>query len=567
MSVGRPIGEKRTSIAIPIITLAILALISIATAAFAWLALGPYIPSNDAAPIPPADRPSFVVGGSLHEMPAAMVDNEMLLPVAAVHDLIDRSVVWDEASQSIIVTTGIEVMRMRTGELDAFVNGKPARLAIAPALLDGKPYAPAAPLSRLLGFTVTHNKETNTVTADPAGAALQTGRVVSPAALRTAASVKSAVIERLAPDDELYIFGEVNRWYLARRGAGRPGYVPKNSVELKGIVYRAPPVPEFYRAWKRTGEPINLTWEHVLKRNPPPSSIGPLPGINVVAPTWLRVSSPSGEVTCRASATYVEWAHARGCEVWALLDNDFDPEMTGAFLKDASARENAIRSLLMYARAFDFDGINLDFENMNMEDGPLYVQFVRELVPMAHEEGLTVSVDVTVKSTSRNWSLCYDRKGLGRAADYLILMAYDEYSGGGRVPGPVASLPWVENGVRTLLEDVPAPKVILGIPLYTRLWRQAANGAGTTSRALCMDDALAILDRNDIKPVWDDGLKLHFARFDRNGDEYWIWFENADSLKRRVSIAKRYGLRGVATWRRGFENAGVWSTLAGALQD
>ncbi|MGE5486081.1 MAG: glycosyl hydrolase family 18 protein [Ignavibacteriales bacterium] len=559
MAVGRPVARNRTWLVIP--------LLMFMSAILAWFAVWPYVPSDDVAETPPDGRPALAVGGSLHRMPAALIDGELLLPVAAVHDLMDQSVTWDEPSKSIIVTTGSKVMRMRTGELEAFVNGKPARLSIAPTLLDGQPYVPADPLSRLLGFTVTHDRQANTVAVDPAGAALQTGRVTQPTAIRTAASVKSPVIRRLGPDEEVYIFGEHDRWYVARYGAGTPGYVPKNAVELKGIVTLTPPPDEYYRAWKRTGAPVNLTWEHVISQNPRPSSIGPLPGVNVVAPTWLRVSNELGEVTCRADASYVKWAHDRGYEVWALLDNNFDPELTGAFLRNASARENAIRSVLIYAGTYDLDGINVDFENMNMEDAPLFVQFVRELVPMSHEQGLTVSVDITVKSNSRNWSLCYDRKGLGQAADYLILMAYDEYSAGSRVPGPVASLPWVENGIRTLLEDVPPSKVILGIPFYTRLWRQAPDGGGTTSRALSMDSASALLKKNGLTPSWDESLKLDFTRFDEDGYHYSIWLENAGSLERRVALAKRYGLKGIATWRRGFENADAWSTLVEAMRD
>ncbi len=554
MAVRHPVIRDRTWFVVPAATAALALILS--------LAIWPYIPSDETAQLPPPDRPALVVGGSVSKTPAVVVEGQVLLPVTSVHDLIDQSVTWDGASSSIIVTTASKVVRMRTGELTAFVNGKPSRLSIAPSMIEGEPFVPAAPLARLLGFAVNHDMQANVVTIDPAGAALETGEVTVSTAIRAAPSVKSPVVKRLEPGDAVYVFGEENRWYITRSGYGIPGYVPKTAVTLKGIARLPAPAAEYYRAWKRTGEPINLTWEHVIKSNPRPSTIGPLAGVNVVAPTWFRVSNESGAVTCRADPAYVKWAHDRGYEVWALVDNGFDRDLTSAFLRDAGARENAIRSILLYAEMYALDGINVDFENMNMDDAPRFVQFVRELVPVAHEQGLTVSVDVTVKSGSANWSLCYDRKGLGQAADYLMLMAYDEYPSGSRTPGPVASLPWVENGIRTLLDDVHPSKVVLGIPLYTRLWKQSLNGSEVSSRALSMDDASALLKERGIQPSWDEKLGLHFAKFDENGYRYSIWLEDEGSLERRVALARRYGLRGIATWRRGFENAGAWTTLA-----
>lgn len=77
---------------------------------------------------------------------------------------------------------------------------------------------------------------------------------------------------------------------------------------------------------------------------------------------------------------------------------------------------------------------------------------------------MTVSVDVTRENNDPFWSGSFDRKQIGQVADYVIMMGYEEHWGGSQVPGSVASLPWVKEGTELLMKDVPAHKILLGVP-------------------------------------------------------------------------------------------------------
>lgn len=59
---------------------------------------------------------------------------------------------------------------------------------------------------------------------------------------------------------------------------------------------------------------------------------------------------------------------------------------------------------------------------------------------------------------------------LGKAADYIVMMGYDEHWAGSSIAGSVASLPWVRDGLLELMKEVPSHKIILGVPYYTREW-------------------------------------------------------------------------------------------------
>ena len=78
-------------------------------------------------------------------------------------------------------------------------------------------------------------------------------------------------------------------------------------------------------------------------------------------------------------------------------------------------RMKMIKQLLGFAQTYKLQGINIDFENVYLKDKENLVQFVRELTPFMHEQGLSVSIDVTPKSTNEMWSMFYDRPALSRS--------------------------------------------------------------------------------------------------------------------------------------------------------
>jgi spore germination protein YaaH len=296
-----------------------------------------------------------------------------------------------------------------------------------------------------------------------------------------------------------------------------------------------------------------------------------MPGLQVVSPTWFEVVDEKGTLANKADPAYVKWAHARGYKVWGLVSNGFNPDYTKAFLADFRLREKLIVQILHYANLYDLDGINLDFENVYLHEKEPLVQFVRELTPYLHEQGLTVSMDVTVKSTSERWSMFYDRQALGSVVDYIVIMAYDEHGGSSPVAGSVASFPWTEKGLQGVLEEVPADKVILAVPFYTRLWKETKQADGSvkvTSKALSMSGAENWLNEKKLTPELDEQTGQYFVQYvdKTEGATYKMWLEGEDSLLKRIELIHRYNLAGLAGWRRGLEKDDTWSKIDKSLQ-
>jgi len=312
--------------------------------------------------------------------------------------------------------------------------------------------------------------------------------------------------------------------------------------------------------------PVILAWDHV-RSDPPNLAVDPPhPVVTVLSPTWFTLSGPDGSVASKADKAYVAEAKRRGVRVEPLFANGFNPDRTRAFLSDPPARARSVAQILGFCRSLGLDGINVDFENVFDDDRDRLTSYVAELSHALHASGLRVSIDVTVVSGKPNWSACYDRGALGKIVDAVVLMAYDEHWRSGPVSGPVASIGWVERAVAELAALVPPEKIWLGIPLYTREWEEVpANGGWqkTGARALSMADAEARLAKNGAVPAWDAVAGLYYGEYLKDGKRYRIWLEEERSLALKAAMVGRFGLGGVAAWRRGFEKPEAWRVIQG----
>ena len=310
---------------------------------------------------------------------------------------------------------------------------------------------------------------------------------------------------------------------------------------------------------------INLVWQPVFDTDDNLAYSEKLPGVNVVSPSFFAIVNADGLVEDKADASYVENLHQKGYKVWALVTNSFDPELTQALLANADARKYAEQQLLFLCEKYQLDGINLDLENVHDEDQTALTVFVEEITTAFKAKGKVVSIDITVPSTTPDWSQCYDRKELGKIVDYVMLMAYDEHWRSSKVSGSVASIGWVETNLQKTLADIPARKVILGIPFYTRLW-QEQNGIVVKAKTLTMQGTENLIAEKQLSPSWDSALGQYYFSYEDNGFLYRVWQEEQRSLALKAQLVGHYGLAGLASWRRGFEQPETWLTLQKAIE-
>ena len=140
-----------------------------------------------------------------------------------------------------------------------------------------------------------------------------------------------------------------------------------------------------------------------------------------------------------------------------------------------------------------------------------------------------------------------------------MLMAYDQHWATSPTAGSVAEYSWVESNMNVLFRSIPMEKFILSLPLYTRIWFE--NDGKVTSQSVSMETANEYIKNNNIELEWDDTVKQMVGKKQVGGTNVSIWLEDAQSIAAKTSLATKYDIAGVASWRKGFETPNIWSAI------
>ncbi|SMP38014.1 glycosyl hydrolase family 18 protein [Anoxynatronum buryatiense] len=504
--------------------------------------------------------------------PYRMVGNEVLVSLELAEIMTNVHYYWDRTEETLVATTYDYVYRFQPGRDFLMENGRPVDLPIPMTVEGNVPYLPVAFLNNHLSMEWQLRQEDQVLVIEEKRPCRMWAEVITEApVMRQAPAVKAPMFEEtLVPGDRLMVYETYEKWLKVRNEAGLIGYIQKKDVRryeecaeisTRSLANRSPR--------QDTKGKISLVWEHVHQVNPSTAGLVPLPGVDVVSPTWYEIADESGAVSSNISQAYLNWALTHGYEVWPLVSNGFNPDRTSAFLASTSIRETIIDQLLESVLQHGMHGLNIDFENVYLDDRDHVTQFVRELTPLFREAGLVVSMDVTIRSTSEMWSMFYDREALGEIVDYIVVMTYDQHWGSSPVAGSVAQYQWVENGIKGILEQVPAEKVLLGLPFYTRMWEEKEVDGQITvsSQALSMNQVQQIITGRNLEVVWEEESGQYYTEYTEGGSRFRIWVEDARSIDLKSSLVHRHQLAGTASWRRGFESQEIWGVLAHNLKE
>ncbi|MGE7879165.1 LysM peptidoglycan-binding domain-containing protein [Peribacillus muralis] len=328
-------------------------------------------------------------------------------------------------------------------------------------------------------------------------------------------------------------------YYQVQLLDGKKGWIKKSLLPKKAQ-------KRIVMGWKYNGSQENYTQQ--LKQ----------PHLNVVSPRSYTLTDSGNFVSASVDTKYVQSAHKQGKQVWQLIGNKFDPTLTGSVLGNEKKRQKLVSALRDSLVKTKSDGINVDFENIDPKNKKDFVRFISELKKALKPHGIILSVDVTRENEDPFWSQSLDRKELGKIADYIIIMGYDEHWGGSPVAGSVSSLPWITEGTKLLMKDVPAQKIILAVPFYTREWVTDLSTNKVTSHDRTMTDVNRIVSAHKLKKVWDKNTSQNYVEYISKGEKHQIWIEDKKSLGLRLDLVKKNHLGGVAAWYIGSETPDIW---------
>ena len=232
-------------------------------------------------------------------------------------------------------------------------------------------------------------------------------------------------------------------------------------------------------------------------------------------------------------------------------DGNFNNALITAVVNDEVAKENLLNNLLATVQAKNFGGVDIDFEYIRPEDRIPFADFVADVRNFLSPYGYHVSVALAPKTSDTQAGLLYEGKDyglLGEAADSVLLMTYEwGYTYG--PPMAVAPLNKVRQVVEYAITRIPSSKIDLGIPNYGYDWTLPFVQGMSRATTVSNQEAVRIAIEAGVPIQFDEVAMSPFFRYEENGQQHEVWFEDVRSYQAKFSLLPEYGLRGMGYWQ------------------
>lgn len=486
-------------------------------------------------------------------------DGMIYLSLDYIKEYLDKDIEYDKSSGEVRINNDHANKVLKLNEYEAKFNSGTIDLRAPVIEKDGKIMLPIEAFIYDYDVRLRYDKDIRLLLLDYRDKDYDLSKTTSETLLREGASKRSPIIKKLPQGEELYVYGDKGKYYKVRMTEGYAGYVLKKDLDenFEKVSFKS--------TSKNTSDGlINLTWDYTYAEHSEDkiNQIKDIKGLDVIIPTWFSIRNGNGDMIDRGNQNYIKKYNDLGIDVWAYLDNSFDPEITHEALSNEKTRKKIINKTLELCKKYGMKGINIDSEHTKIDDRDYITDFVKEFRQAAGEDFI-ITVDVTPQISADVTKEPYDRKALAEIADYMVVMAYDQHWGSSDKAGSVAQYKWVEGSINVLFRNIPNKKMILGVPLYTRIWKE--DGGKVTSKTISMDEVARIIASKGLKPVWDKESQQNYIEYQENGADYKIWIEDANSLEKKVSLVNKYNLAGVGSWRLGFETSNIWDVISKEL--
>lgn len=484
-----------------------------------------------------------------------------------IYNFFDNTIIYDEKYNQVVTTSSTKIASLPIDSKQIQVNSSNTTIKAGAIILDEVAYVPISELDEVYNIKTTYVESEDLVYIDSLDREQQTATLKKDSSIKYKPTIISATLAKAKQGDTLTIanrsdYPVPNGWTRVRTENGTLGYIQTSKLnEFKTIREKA-------EEKAKIEGPISLAWDYYSEYVSAPTRTGKITGVNVVSPSFFYMTKYSTtniyENVGNEGIAYVNWAHGNGYQVWPMFTNSNMSE-TSKMLSDYKSRENVINQIIKYIKQYNLDGINIDFEGMYETDKDNFSRFLIEIRPRLNEIGAVLSVDVTAPDGAPEWSLCYDRYTIGKVADYVMFMAYDQYGVSATKAGTTAGHNWVEANVKKFLgqEEVKAEKIILGIPFYTRVWKEI-NG-NVISSVVNIGNVNNLIPSNATK-TWDEDLQQYYVEYKKGGATYKIWVEDEKSIEAKLDLVSKYNLGGAAYWEYDRATNSIWNLIESKIK-
>src|SRR6202790_5495489 len=287
--------------------------------------------------------------------------------------------------------------------------------------------------------------------------------------------------------------------------------------------------------------------------------------IDLLIPERLHSITATGRLDVEADSKLAAWEQTLQQQnppikipTMPLLNNsdgtNWLTDEMATMLKSPAARGNLAQQSVQYLTQNHFAGLVVDFEEIPDKSQKDFSQFISELAADLHSSNLKLMVALP----AADW--IYDYAGIGKSADAVILMNYDQHWRTS-APGPIAAQDWFVKNIEAITKLVPPAKLVMGIANYAYDWPSKAGlKAHEQAKVESFQESIVTSTESEAQVQFDsDSLNPYFSYSDERNFIHRVWMLDGVTAYNELRAAERVGVQGTAIWRLGSEDPSVWS--------
>lgn len=279
--------------------------------------------------------------------------------------------------------------------------------------------------------------------------------------------------------------------------------------------------------------------------------------MNMVLPEWFFINAETNVLEVRIDTAALALMKKYPVKILPVIsnlntqngDDYWDNTILKNTLGNVEKRNKLISDIVSTLNKYQFEGINIDFEEWDETTSKDVIQFQKQLYDTLHAQNKIVSQDIVPLDEGDN-----DAVKLASYNDYIFLMAYNQHWSGSTA-GDICEQRWVEKELDQATAKISNKKVVLCLAGFGYDWKEKSEGT-----AVKYVEALSLALNNKVAVDFDnDTYNSHFEYTDENKDYHEVYFFDAAGIFNTMRLADEMETAGTALWRLGSEDERMWT--------
>lgn len=274
----------------------------------------------------------------------------------------------------------------------------------------------------------------------------------------------------------------------------------------------------------------------------------------------------------------ISYAHDRKVKV-VLMFQGRDDISKDTILVNQTIGTIAINNLLNEIKKYDFDGIDIDLESLNIKNSingqsnkQLMTDFVASLSDKFQEVDTNYRISIDIGMDYQDVDKIFDLHVIQNKVNYIMMMGYDQYGSWSSTAGPNSPIS-LDNGrgindsIKHYKGLIDKNKFLLGVPFYgyefaTVNDNRLASVNGDVNY-ISYKDYVNITNKYTRK--WDSVWQTPWYTYQDNITSQWyqVHYDDIQSLGIKYNIVNSEGIAGIGIWaiNYGIDRPELWQLI------